>query len=82
MTKEQLHALKAPSRGLNRPGEANPIEVQKFLEGVGYPKTRDQLVKEAERREANAKVLATLSQLPRKRYQTPTEVSEALRTRA
>ena len=79
MTKQELvAALERSPRRASQTGKANPVEVQKFLEGVGYPKTRDQLVKEAERRDANERVLATLSELPRKQYQTPTEVSEAL----
>jgi ferritin-like metal-binding protein YciE len=78
MTKQDLINALEGSRRSSGTGPANPIEVQKFLEGVGYPKTRDQLVKEAERREANERVITTLSQLPRKQYRTPTEVSEAL----
>ena len=57
---------------------ANPVDVQKFLEGVGYPARPGELVKEAKRQGASAEVRRTLERLPDKRFQTPTEVSEAI----
>jgi hypothetical protein len=58
--------------------KANPVDVQKFLEGVGYPARPGELVKEAKRQGASAEVRKTLERLPDKRFQTPTEVSEAI----
>jgi hypothetical protein len=57
---------------------ANPVAVQKFLEGVGYPARRGELVKEAKRKGASAEVRKTLERLPDKRFRTPTEVSKAI----
>jgi ferritin-like metal-binding protein YciE len=78
MTKQQL--IDAIESGGKQPQRApsSPIEVQKFLEGVGYPVSRDTLVKEATRQGAGERVRTSLSQLPRKRFQSPSEVSEAL----
>lgn len=59
-------------------GRANPIEVQKFLDGVGYPAQTRELVEEARRQGANERVRATLERLPDERFETPTEVSEAI----
>ena len=58
--------------------KANPVEVQAFLEGVGYPtRTRD-LVREAKSQRASRKVRSTLERLPEERFGSPTEVSEAI----
>ena len=58
--------------------KANPVAVQKVLEGVGYPTRKGQLVKEAKNKGASAEVRKTLERLPDKRFKTPTEVSEAI----
>jgi hypothetical protein len=87
MAKQQL--LRAVERARGRSGtgrsqrgqsraKANPIEVQKFLEGVDYPTARGDLVSEAKRQGATEEVRLTLERLPDKRFQTPTDVSEAI----
>ena len=58
--------------------KANPIEVQKFLEGVGYPAGRQALVEEAKRQGASEEVRSTLERLPDEEFETPTDVSEAI----
>jgi ferritin-like metal-binding protein YciE len=82
MTKQDLvEALR--SRGSQRPpaqAKANPVEVQKFLEAVRYPAGKQELLTEAARQGADERVRTTLERLPRKRFQGPTEVSEAIGT--
>jgi hypothetical protein len=58
--------------------KANPIEVQKFLEGVGYPTGKRALVQEAKRQGASEEVRSTLERLPDEEFETPTDVSEAI----
>ncbi len=58
--------------------KANPIEVQKFLEGVGYPTGKRALVQEARRQGASEVVRETLERLPDEEFETPTDVSEAI----
>ncbi len=58
--------------------KANPIEVQKFLEGVGYPTRKPALVQEAKRQGASEEVRETLERLPDEEFETPTDVSEAI----
>jgi hypothetical protein len=65
------------SRGRTR-AKANPVEVQAFLEGVGYPTRKRELLREAESQGARREVRATLRRLPDKRFQSPTDVSEAI----
>ena len=57
---------------------ANPVEVQAFLEGVGYPAGKRQLLREAESQRASRDVRATLRRLPEKNFKSPTEVSKAI----
>jgi Protein of unknown function (DUF2795) len=62
----------------NGSARANPVEVQKFLEGVGYPVRKGELVAQAKSRRAKSSVRDTLERLPDKRFKSPTEVSEAI----
>jgi hypothetical protein len=62
----------------SRGRKANPIEVQKFLDGVRYPTRRGDLLREAKSSGASAEVRSTLERLPDKRYGAPTDVSEAI----
>jgi len=54
------------------------IEVQKFLGGIDYPSSKEELVRTAEQSGAGDEVLNTLRNLPEREYQNPTEVSEAV----
>jgi sporulation protein YlmC with PRC-barrel domain len=57
---------------------ANPIEVQRFLEGVGYPTRKADLVREAERQGAHESVRATLKRIRDEKFDSPADVSEAI----
>jgi hypothetical protein len=61
-----------------RQSPANPVEVQSFLEGVGYPTGKQRLVEEARSRGASQDVRTTLEQLPERQFDSPTAVSEAI----
>ena len=82
MTEQEL--IDAIERGGRSPEaargpKANPVEKQKFVEGVSYPATREELLGEAQSQGADERVLASLDGLPRsKRFDGPTAVSEAL----
>jgi hypothetical protein len=58
--------------------KANPVEVQAFLEGVGYPTETRRLVSEARNQGASDEVRTTLGRLPDREFDSPTEVSEAI----
>jgi hypothetical protein len=88
MNKTQLSRAVGAARGRSKrtstssraggSARANPVEVQKFLEGVGYPVGKRDLVTRAKRRRAKSAVRETLERLPDKRFRSPTEVSEAI----
>jgi Protein of unknown function (DUF2795) len=66
------------SREPRRQSPANPVEVQSFLEGVGYPTRKQRLVEEARSRGASRDVRETIERLPERQFDSPTEVSEAI----
>lgn len=57
---------------------ANPIQIQKFLKGVDYPATKDELRERARANEADDEVLGTLDALPDERYDSPADLSKAI----
>lgn len=58
---------------------ANPIQIQKFLKGVDYPASREQLIENAKRLGADDNICASLGQLPDEDFQTPADVSQAFK---
>jgi Protein of unknown function (DUF2795) len=55
----------------------NPIQMQKFLGGVEYPASRDQLVEHARSQGADQAVLDGLKSIPDREYNGPNAVSQA-----
>jgi sporulation protein YlmC with PRC-barrel domain len=81
MTKAQLERAVSRRKGRKTSAgkqKASPFEVQEFLEAVGYPAGKRELVREAKEQGADARVRSTLERLPDKEFGTPTEVSEAI----
>lgn len=58
--------------------KVNPIQVQKFLKGIDYPASKDDVLATAKREGADENVMKMLEQLPDQRFQSPTAVSEAI----
>jgi hypothetical protein len=54
------------------------IEVQKYLSGVSYPATRDQLVEQAKSNGASQDVIEALSGMAEGEYDGPNRVSSAV----
>ncbi|EHR51430.1 Protein of unknown function (DUF2795) [Saccharomonospora marina XMU15] len=54
----------------------NPIQMQKYLSGVDYPCTREQLVEHARSKGADEEVLEHLRALPDRTYNGPNAVSQ------
>ncbi|MFC4003153.1 DUF2795 domain-containing protein [Prauserella oleivorans] len=55
--------------------QPNPIEMQKYLAGVDYPCSRDQLVDYARGKGADDDILEHLKSLPDREYDGPNAVS-------
>ncbi|MDP4332882.1 DUF2795 domain-containing protein [Curtobacterium sp. A7_M15] len=56
----------------------NPIQVQKYLSGIDYPASKDDIVATAEREGAGGDVLDALRNIPDGEYDAPTAVSSAV----
>jgi hypothetical protein len=54
------------------------IEVQKYLSGIEYPATKDQLIEHAKGHRAPQEVIEALSSLPDEEYDGPNKVSSAV----
>ncbi len=58
--------------------KVNPIQLQKYLKGMNYPASKEELVKHAEQQGADENVRSVLEQLPEQEYGTPADVSQAV----
>jgi hypothetical protein len=56
----------------------NPVQVQKYLKGVDYPASKQEIVQTAKQQGADANVQATLARLPDKEFNSPNDISEAI----
>ncbi len=56
----------------------NPIQVEKFLKGIDYPASKDDLVKKAEQNGADEEIRSTLQQLKEDKFGSPADVSKAI----
>ncbi|MBW4718714.1 DUF2795 domain-containing protein [Saccharothrix obliqua] len=56
----------------------NPIQVQKFLSGVDYPATKDDIVSAARSQGADNDTIDALRNLPRDDFNSPNDISEAI----
>ncbi|NJC73825.1 DUF2795 domain-containing protein [Planosporangium thailandense] len=56
----------------------NPIQLQKFLKGIDYPADKNTLLQTARSNGADDNVIRTLEELPRDRFNSPNDVSEAI----
>ena len=58
--------------------QAEFIKVQKFLGGISYPATKDQLIEHARGKQADGDVIDALQELPDREYDGPNAVSAAV----
>lgn len=57
---------------------SSPIEVQKFLKGVDYPATKEDLLEVARNNGAKKEILSILEDLKEDEFANPAEVSKAV----
>ncbi len=58
--------------------KVNPIQAQKFLGGLDYPASKQEVVDHARGRDADEDILAALEQIADREYDGPNAVSEEL----
>jgi hypothetical protein len=57
---------------------SSPIEIQKFLKGVDYPASKDDLIEKARSNGAKKDLLTLLEDLKEDEFANPAEVSKAI----
>ncbi len=57
--------------------KVNPIQLQKFLKGLNYPASKQDITAHARKHGADENVLSTLEQMAGEKFQTPADVSQA-----
>lgn len=57
---------------------ADFVRVQKFLGGIRYPATKQQLMEHARGNQADDKALGTLRAMPEREYSSPDDVSQVI----
>lgn len=62
----------------SRDNLVNPIQVQKFLHGVDYPASKQDLVKKAKSAGADDKVIKTLESMPVDNFNRVKDVAKAV----
>ena len=58
--------------------DINPIEIQKFLHGISFPVTKEEIIKVAQDNDAEQKVFEVLEKLPAKNYSSVAEITQEL----
>ncbi|WP_035984979.1 DUF2795 domain-containing protein [Leptolyngbya sp. KIOST-1] len=56
----------------------NPIQVQKFLKGMDYPASKQDVVDHAKKQGADENVCSTLERMSDQEFETPADVSKAI----
>jgi len=56
----------------------NPVQLEKNLNEVDYPVSKKDLIKYAEEKGVDEKVLRALKELPEQQYETSVDVSRAI----
>ena len=74
---------KAPGavEGVFAMGLADFIKVYRFLRGIRYPATKQQLVDQARSNQADEEALSSLREMPEGEYSSPDEVSRVIAER-
>ena len=57
---------------------ADFIKVQKYLKGISYPATKQQLIERARGNKADQEVLDALQDMPDREYSGPDQVSKSV----
>lgn len=58
-------------------GGVSPANLQKYLAGMSYPASKDELISTARRNSAPSEVVDAIGWLPRDRFRGPQEVQRA-----
>lgn len=57
---------------------SNPIQIQKYLKGIDYPASKDDLIKHAKEHGADNETISVLNEIHEDEFNSPAEVSKAV----
>ncbi|MCK9486451.1 MAG: DUF2795 domain-containing protein [Dehalococcoidia bacterium] len=66
----------------NEQSGINPAQLQQYLGDINFPVEKQQLIDHAQQRGAGEQALQALRGLPNQRFNSPTEVSQAMSQQA
>jgi hypothetical protein len=56
-----------------------PVQVQKYLKGIDYPATKQQLIEHAKKNQASDDVISMLEDIKGNKFNDPADVSKGLK---
>ena len=63
---------------VNGNGHANPVTIQKYLRGIEYPCSKDELIEKAQEEGAEDDVIETLSAMPDEIFESPADIAQSI----
>jgi hypothetical protein len=67
---------KSSEGGRGDPQKASPAAIERYLKGINYPASKDDLVNKAKENNAPSDVMYILKQFEEKQYNSPIDVSK------
>lgn len=58
--------------------KVNPIQLEKYLKGMDYPASKNDIIKKAQQNGADEMVMAVLKELPDQKFDGPTGISKVV----
>lgn len=56
----------------------SPVEIQRYLSGVNYPASKEDLIARAQDNDASQGIFDVLNELPDQEYESPAQVSKEI----
>lgn len=56
----------------------SPVEIQRYLSGVNYPASKEDLINRAQDNDASQEVFDVINELPDQEYESPAQVSKEI----
>ncbi|MGI5917594.1 MAG: DUF2795 domain-containing protein [Anaerolineae bacterium] len=61
-----------------KPKEASPIQVQRYLKGLQYPASKEDIIQRIKDSDAPNEVIEFMQRLPDQEYKSPIDISRAV----
>ncbi len=78
MATKEPQGTQHKSRQKGHQGRPNPIQIQKYLGGLGYPASKKDILEKAREEGADAAVIDSLEQISDREYESPVALSREM----